>query len=113
MKVLCVCEHGNVRSVALAYLLKTIYSHEALSCGIRNMSQETKRTLFTWADKVIALDADVFLGIAAFSALNEKGKYSDKLHLVDVGKDKWFNAKDQELLHILYKNLVTVQSWLK
>lgn len=53
MKVLCVCEHGNVRSVALAYLIKTIYKHEAIAVGEEDTSPETMEMLGNWADKVI------------------------------------------------------------
>lgn len=53
MKVLCVCEHGNVRSVALAYLIKTIYKHEAIAIGEKDTSKETRDLLIEWADKVI------------------------------------------------------------
>ena len=97
MKILCVCEHGNTRSVALAYLIKTIYKHEALACGMKNMSDETRQMLFAWADKIIFLTDNPPGGLETFE--NKKALY------LGVGKDVWFNPKDQELIHRLLKKI--------
>lgn len=52
MKVLCICEGGNVRSVALAQLIKE-KGHDAIAIGIDHVSVETNDMLMIWADKVI------------------------------------------------------------
>ena len=54
MKILCICEGGNVRSVSLAQHLKEI-GHEAIAVGDKYTSNETYALLFKWADKVIDL----------------------------------------------------------
>ena len=56
MKILTVCEHGNVRSVALAYLLKVIYGYDVLAIGMKETGIETQNMLFTWADTIIFLE---------------------------------------------------------
>lgn len=80
MKVLCVCEYGNIRSVALAYLIKTIYRYEAIAVGRKNVSKDTMEVLEAWADKVIDVT---------------------KL----VGEDVWHDPFHQELQHKLLKKL--------
>lgn len=80
MRILCICEHGNVRSVALAYLIKTIYGHEAIAIGRKITSPETMRMLEKWADGVIEVD---------------------KL----VGPDVWHDPFHHNLQHKLLKRL--------
>lgn len=93
MKILCICEHGNVRSVALAYLIKTIYKHEAIAIGWKNVSKETKEMLFNWADKIIYLDYNV------------PGKLNNKEFQLNVGEDIWHDPYHQGLQHKLLKRL--------
>lgn len=50
MKILCICERGNSRSVALAYLFKDWLGQDALSMGITASSEDTKRMLYEWAE---------------------------------------------------------------
>ena len=52
MKILCICEGGNVRSVALTQYLKEI-GHEAISIGEKYTSDESMKLFKKWADKVI------------------------------------------------------------
>lgn len=80
MKVLCVCEYGNVRSVALAYLIKTIYGHETIAIGAKNTSDKTRQMMYEWADRVI---------------------YVPDL----VGKDVWHDPFHHNLQHKLLKKL--------
>jgi len=94
MKILCVCSHGNVRSVALAYQLKTIYNHEAIAIGAKEVSPKTFNMLEKWADKVIWLDK-----------WPKEWKLNKKYSIVNVGEDVWHNPFSQELQHKLMKNL--------
>ena len=97
MKILCICSHGNVRSVALAYLLKTLYGYDALACGLEEMGEETKNMLVNWADKVIILTSKFD---------TDKMKIGKKmLYVLDVGEDIWHNPFAQELQHKLLKGL--------
>lgn len=84
MKVLCICEHGNVRSVALAYLIKTIYGHEAIAVGHKNVSKDTMDMLMMWADKSIDVT---------------------KL----VGEDIWYDPFNRNLQHKLLKKLKSLK----
>lgn len=96
MKILVLCNHGNVRSVALAYLIKTIYKHEAIAVGISETSKETQEMLFNWADKIITLYTNPkFKVLPPFS----------KMHKLDVGEDVWHNPFAQELQHKLLKHI--------
>lgn len=52
MKYLVICEGGNVRSVALAQLIKES-GHEAIAIGMKYVSLETLDLLRDWADEEI------------------------------------------------------------
>ena len=97
MKVLCVCEHGNSRSVALAYLLKR-RGHDALAMGLRTASAETQAMLCQWADCVVLTDRTLL-------DLLPSGVIRDKLKLYDVGADTYFKGYSRELLRQFYKYL--------
>lgn len=97
MKILCICEHGNVRSVALRYLLETIYGYDALAMGMKDNSEETKQLLYQWADKIIFLDSRLMINLPV--SINQK------IHLIDVGSDVWHNSQAQELHHKILKQL--------
>lgn len=100
MKVLCVCNHGNVRSVGLAYLIKTVYKgeHDVLTAGVEENSPETLKMLWEWADGVVYLTPEAkqyFLTVDA----------GTKSVFIDVGDDTWHNPFDQRLQHRLLKHL--------
>lgn len=59
MKILCVCDQGNNRSVQFAHLLK-YWGHDTISVGIKTTSKETLDMLFKWADKIIVTEDDQF-----------------------------------------------------
>ena len=52
MKILCICQGGNVRSVAMAQHLKE-KGHEAIAIGMDHTSKETYKMLIDWSDKII------------------------------------------------------------
>ena len=86
-KILCVCERGNSRSVALAWLLKEI-GHEALAIGMYTSSRETQKMLFEWADTIIVVDAQISFPIECVK----------KITVWDVGKDQYFRSFSPELI---------------
>jgi galactitol-specific phosphotransferase system IIB component len=96
MKILTICSHGNTRSVALAYILKTLFKQEAIAIGAEEISGETGKMLYEWADKVVYLDKEV---------LPKFWYGGGKITMFNVGKDVWFNPKHQELVHKLYREL--------
>ncbi len=71
MRFLCICEGGNVRSVALAQLIKE-EGHEAIAIGMKYHLYNSLNFLSTWADSVI--DVRFFLP-----------------------KDEWHNPRHPEL----------------
>ena len=88
MKVLCVCQGGNTRSVAMAYVLKKNYKIDALSCGYRDNSVTTLKMLFDWSDLIIAMDNRILRHIPV--------EHSIKTKLCDVGTDRWGSIKKEK-----------------
>lgn len=92
MKVLCICQKGNSRSVALAWLLKQKYKMDAIAIGIRTCSQETKNLLYEWADAIILTDKKYTREIPE--------RYTEKLKVWHVGTDIWFKGYDKGLVEM-------------
>ena len=92
-KILTMCAGGNVRSVALKYLLKYRYKHEALNCGQDANSPETIEMLCRWADHIIVLEPDYAKFVPE--------TYKEKAFCYNVGPDRFGSAFHQELLAIL------------
>jgi len=76
-KILCICDGGNVRSVALAQRLKEM-GNEAISMGMQYFSNESFLYFVKWADAVV--DVRDYLP-----------------------EDKWGNPRDVELAKIIEK----------
>jgi hypothetical protein len=90
MKILCMCQQGNSRSVALAYLLKE-NKHESIAIGMLSTSRKTREMLYGWADLIIMV-------------ISEKryrhwipGEYQHKVKVWDVGHDVFFRDFDFSL----------------
>ena len=100
MKFLCLCNHGNVRSVALRTLIwrtngdkltgttpeliKNFVKNEAIAMGAHSTTRETLEMLINWADKVIDLsDNDEQIN----PLLEELS--GDKYIRYDIGPDIW------------------------
>ena len=56
MRVLGVCQGGNVRSVALGDILKYGYHVDALTCSWERSTPETIALLGDWADRICVLE---------------------------------------------------------
>lgn len=94
MKILCVCDQGNNRSVHLAYLLK--YSgHDVLTAGLKTNTQDTLTLLYTWADKILTTASDQEIPHA----------YQNKAVLYDVGEDRYRRPLNHQLT-IKFKKLL-------
>ncbi len=103
MKILCICQRGNSRSVALAYIFKDVLNQDALAMGIESASDETKEMLYGWADIIILVDKSFKDEIP--------GEYRDRLRVWDVGPDRYFLGFHPDLLgqyDEFIKNEVTV-----
>ena len=97
-KIVCICQGGNSRSVALAYLLKYHYKIDALACGWEKNTPETIAMLCEWADVVCILQKEFIQYVPE--------KYHSKVDVFDVGPDKWFNGLHPDLLNILQVMMV-------
>jgi predicted protein tyrosine phosphatase len=90
LKILCICQRGNSRSVALAYIFKDMLDQDAIAIGIEAASNDTKEMLFEWADSIIVVDETLADGIP--------NTYWSKLNVWDVGPDRYFLGFHPELL---------------
>ena len=92
MKILCVCQGGNSRSVAMAYVLKYHFGHDALACSAEKNSAETLVYLYDWADKIIVMQPE-FVGVIPL-------RMYEKVIRFDVGRDRWMNGLHPQLVHV-------------
>jgi hypothetical protein len=89
-RILVACRGGNVRSVAVAFLLKYKYSCDALAASFEKNDALTLALLMEWAETVIVTEGEHVRLV--------KEAYRDKVQLVDIGPDRWANPFDHELL---------------
>lgn len=80
MKFLCVCDGGNVRSVAMAYALK-MNEQEALAVGRLYTTKETMDMLSSWADQIILMEPHMIESIDPM--------FHKKIIVCDVGPDRY------------------------
>ena len=103
-RVLCICQKGNMRSVACAYLLKKKYKIDALACGMRTSHRDTVLMLCNWAELVIVLRAHYKDELPT--------EVQKKTIVIDVGTDRWFKGYPEDLLYKLDGVLIAYFSTL-
>lgn len=105
MKYLCVCAGGNVRSVALAYVLKhhTGRGDDAIAVGYTVTSKETMEMLCGWADRIVVMENHMRSQIAMH--------HQHKLRCLDVGPDIWGVVVAPDLLKKVAEGLEDILSW--
>ena len=86
MKVLCLCQKGNSRSVVCAWLLRKMFGHEALAAGMVTTSRRTRRMLYQWADRIVL--------VVPRYAHRIPEEFRGKLRIVDAGRDTWVKHDD-------------------
>lgn len=91
-KAVCICQGGNCRSVACAYVLKYFFECDALSCSAEQQTPETIRMLCDWSDYVIVMQPE-FRSVVPV-------EFTEKIRVVDVGADRWFNGLHPELVEV-------------
>jgi hypothetical protein len=89
LKVLCLCQKGNSRSVVLAWLLRKRFGHEAIPAGMVTTSRSTRDMLYRWADRII-------LVVPRYAHWVPE-EFRDKLRVVDAEGDP-FKGHDEALL---------------
>lgn len=103
MKIITVCEHGNKRSVHAAFLMHHKRKvdgggfNDVVPIGISNTSKELQKMLFDWCDWIILTDARFKDQIPS--------EYQSKLHIWDVGEDRWPSTFNKELMDLLRKRM--------
>ena len=95
------CQGGNCRSVAMAYILKYALNQDALACGYEKNSPQTLSMLYKWAEKIIVMQQD-------FTRCVDPSQ-RDKILTYDVGPDKWCNSFHPELLTMLQNMMLDRQ----
>jgi len=112
MKVLCICNHGNVRSACLAreikdmqgacvssdreYLEKTWIKNESIAIGVHSSTKESLKYFIEWADLVIDLSCEDKNNQELITKLS-----GSKYKRLYIGGDKWGNPFHPELRTIL------------
>jgi hypothetical protein len=84
------CQGGNCRSVACAYLLKYKYGMDALACSWEANSADTLKMLFQWADAIIVMEGWMKKKVPT--------DYHSKVFVIDVGQDVWMNGLHPDLI---------------
>ena len=94
MKYLVVCDGGNVRSHALAFVLKYHYNQEAIAAGRLHLSPDTMHMLSEWADMIILMRPNMINSIPTL--------YHSKVRKdIDIGDDRWGVSIHPELFDIV------------
>lgn len=104
-KILCICERGNSRSVALAYLLKDGLNQDAIAMGIHTAGDDTKEMLYQWAESIILVDKRLEEEIPE--------QYHHKMVIWDVGPDRYFLGFHPDLLNQYQVFIQPVESMLE
>jgi hypothetical protein len=102
MKFLCMCEGGNNRSGALAYILKCAHGVEAIQIGWRWNSAETIAMLAGWADFIILMHA------WPPEITKIPTSYASKVRVLEVGNDVWGANTHPDLISLL---VPIVEEW--
>jgi len=100
-KILTVCEGGNVRSVGLAYALKS-NGQDAVAASWRFNTKETLAMLYRWADFIVVMQPEMMEHIP--------NRYKPKLRCIDVGPDRFGSAFHPELQGIFQAHMLDWQA---
>lgn len=104
MKFLCICEGGNVRSVALARTLKDNFRQDAISAGWAYNGRDLLERLGEWADFIILMQPYFLDRVPeAFRTV-----WKRKIRVLDVGQDRFGVPSHPELVRIVSE---AAQSW--
>ena len=102
MKILCVCNQGNNRSVQFAHILK-YWKHDTIPIGIDTTTKETLKILYKWADVIICTDETQVI----------PAEYQKKYRLWNVGPDIYPRPFNKELRAKATTFLEENKDWLK
>lgn len=104
LKVLCVCQGGNVRSAAMATELKQAYRIDAVAVGYQKNSADTVALLSRWADRIVVMRPDYAASVPA--------EFQDKVVAADVGEDTYGTPSHPDLRRQVKQHAASlVPSW--
>jgi hypothetical protein len=103
MKIVTMCQGGNVRSVGLGYVLKYHYGQDVLACSWEKNTDETRRMLYAWGDRIIVMEADFVKYVPP--------EFQSKVVVYDVGPNRWGSSLHPELLDIVDKLIREDPAW--
>jgi hypothetical protein len=89
MKIVCVCQGGNSRSVGMAYILKS-RGHAAVPIGFSHAHDGLMELLCNWADRIVVMESYIQHHIPQ--------QFHSKMMFCDVGPDSYFLGYKQELM---------------
>lgn len=99
MKILTVCQRGNIRSVTLAYILKDERGlKDVIAIGVETTTKETLDLFAIWADKIYVVGEEAIKN-------QIPPEFQNKVIWFDIGTDVWGNFPNAQLLAILRKKL--------
>lgn len=98
MKILCVCDQGNNRSVHFSHLLKYVNNSDTIPIGLSTASSDTLDMLFRWSDLIVLTE----------KVQTVPDEFKDKVILCDVGKDTYPRPFNKDLM-IKAKQLISKQ----
>ena len=103
-KFLCICEGGNVRSVAMARTLKDNFKQNAVAMSWACNDNVILEFAASWADYILLMQPKFI------ERLSDKLKLENghKIRIVDVGPDRFGTASHPELYEFVSK---VAQGW--
>lgn len=87
--ILCICEHGNNRSVTMAHILKYVDNFETLTAGLAYHTPETLEMLFNWAEVIVVPEEKLLNMIPE--------EYKHKVKFYNIGEDIYPRPFNKEL----------------
>jgi len=106
--ILCICDHGQVRSVAMALILNE-KGHNAIACSLKTFSEDFHSNLQQWSNFVLDMTENSFVknnesNFRLCSAFNKKVIISKKpIISCWIGRDEWGNPNNEKLIAICKK----------
>jgi len=92
IKILCICNQGNCRSVATRYCLNRRGYTNVISIGESNTDIETLTMLYNWADKVLLAKPHHSRNLLDTAKVDKS---------FTIGEDKWLNPLNKELHQLI------------
>lgn len=92
-RFLCVCDGGNVRSFALAYVLHDLLGYEAVPVGRLRVSAKTLAVFCDWTDVIVIMQPHMEESVPE--------RFKKKIRCMDVGVDRFGMSVNGELLEMV------------